>query len=1293
MDPESQDARNHNDRDTNTPLTSAGRPGSSAISRYHFHLPVSELRKDPFSPFYRYGENRSLSQHTPQRIPSSESRSRDQDFPPLPGLRGQDPASEPPQRSAVTRNQSDLERPISKLRSDPSSPFYRYGENRSLDQPRPDYRPISELRNDPLSPFYRHGENRSLTTSSSPRRVASTGQTTSSEYPNHGVHGVQVETTKSKNRNKKHKRGTRGLRLSSQPSLDGPTQDISSGTSTSASPPQRSPFDLRADPSSEFYGQDLNTIYKVLRARRQLPESTPPQGPRRENTTAFHTAPGRLKTGEEYLAGAGRGRGRRLGRERPPVWEFCRDAPKHQVGLPSDPRRKASTLVRRDPYRANTNSNSPVAVSNPAPHSSAPPPHSPVTLPPSDTSSGSPAPFPIQSCWATTSNTTLLSNANPSPVAKAQTSAPPPQHRVISTGRVIPPNSSSATFQLRPSNDSFEPVKLSDTELRPWGPYSIDTRPTGHPGHEQGVNLSVPPLDTNFRTNSPIFHGPATTTFAPSTVKLPFTDSFAPIEISDLDSASQRLDSVDSTIRSVWPRRSDMAAGGGFPMQSGDARRHPSASASNHRGGNGGGRFGSGSANVSVAENQRPMSSQLCRNGPQCRKYQEGTCHYNHDFGSMQQQQQQNNGLTVPKKSLNVESPSFTPNFTPKPANALPAMVKGIALSPKSAGAAAFTPKGSVTPAASMVGHSKQASEDFMPQHFFQPQQQQQQQFSEFVPGQSFVPQQQMDSPPQNLHPQINPYADPFMSPQGHMSHHQSIPSLDGTQQINPYGPPAAGVAGQQFYQDNNSYRHPLNYHLYASVGPRRENMQPYQRASADFFIPDNIRDDLHKKSEAALQVFGNSTLPQTVEHFHSLVALDTNPARTTTTFGYPSWIYKATSSKDGHTYALRRIEGFRLTSEQAIRSFQGWKRITCASVVRVHDAFTGRWFGDSSLIVVTDYHPLSRTLGEKYFSTINNTRVGKGAAGGTAGNGPFVQEQDLWNYIVQLAGALKAIHEAGFAAQTVSASKVLLTAKNRLRLNGCGVLDITQYEHRQAGGVGELQRNDLLDLGRLVLSLAARNASALQNVQKSLEFIARAYSERFRACLVWLLNPPANDDLVSPTTTSEGTATVSDYNVGTLLTNISDKVISVLDSTLHYEDEMTNNLMRELENGRLIRLLTKMNVVLERPDISLTPTGSATNSSSANQPSNAWSETGERYYLKLFRDYVFHQVDHEGRPVLNLGHIITCLNKMDAGTEEMVQLMSRDEQNIMVVSYREVKRGFESAWAEISKAAAAGRR
>ena len=41
------------------------------------------------------------------------------------------------------------------------------------------------------------------------------------------------------------------------------------------------------------------------------------------------------------------------------------------------------------------------------------------------------------------------------------------------------------------------------------------------------------------------------------------------------------------------------------------------------------------------------------------------------------------------------------------------------------------------------------------------------------------------------------------------------------------------------------------------------------------------------------------------------------------------------------------------------------------------------------------------------------------------------------------------------------------------------------------------------------------------------------------------------------------------------------------------------------------------------------------------------WSETGDRYIVKLFRDYVFHQVDEMGNPVLDLSHVLTCLNKV----------------------------------------------
>ena len=41
------------------------------------------------------------------------------------------------------------------------------------------------------------------------------------------------------------------------------------------------------------------------------------------------------------------------------------------------------------------------------------------------------------------------------------------------------------------------------------------------------------------------------------------------------------------------------------------------------------------------------------------------------------------------------------------------------------------------------------------------------------------------------------------------------------------------------------------------------------------------------------------------------------------------------------------------------------------------------------------------------------------------------------------------------------------------------------------------------------------------------------------------------------------------------------------------------------------------------------------------------WSETGDRYLLKLFRDYVFHQVTDTGIPWVDLAHIVSCLNKV----------------------------------------------
>jgi len=42
-----------------------------------------------------------------------------------------------------------------------------------------------------------------------------------------------------------------------------------------------------------------------------------------------------------------------------------------------------------------------------------------------------------------------------------------------------------------------------------------------------------------------------------------------------------------------------------------------------------------------------------------------------------------------------------------------------------------------------------------------------------------------------------------------------------------------------------------------------------------------------------------------------------------------------------------------------------------------------------------------------------------------------------------------------------------------------------------------------------------------------------------------------------------------------------------------------------------------------------------------------SWSETGDRYLLKLFRDYLFHQVNADGMPWIDIAHVVQCLNKV----------------------------------------------
>lgn len=127
------------------------------------------------------------------------------------------------------------------------------------------------------------------------------------------------------------------------------------------------------------------------------------------------------------------------------------------------------------------------------------------------------------------------------------------------------------------------------------------------------------------------------------------------------------------------------------------------------------------------------------------------------------------------------------------------------------------------------------------------------------------------------------------------------------------------------------------------------------------------------------------------------------------------------------------------------------------------------------------------------------------------------------------------------------------------------------------------------------------------------------------------------------------------------------------LDATQLQCDVLEHDLSKEMDNGRLCRLLVKLATINERPELNM---------------EFSWAETGDRYMLKLFRDYVFHQVAEDGRPWLDMAHVVHCLNKLESGSQEKICLMSRDEQSVLVVTYAELRHCLEQSFEELCTAA-----
>lgn len=408
--------------------------------------------------------------------------------------------------------------------------------------------------------------------------------------------------------------------------------------------------------------------------------------------------------------------------------------------------------------------------------------------------------------------------------------------------------------------------------------------------------------------------------------------------------------------------------------------------------------------------------------------------------------------------------------------------------------------------------------------------------------------------------------------------------------------------------------------------------MAPEKSTLRSSALPDPIWDVLQKQSLTLMKQLppDDERLKEIPSRFYSIFPLDNPNKRRGAggSFGYPSSTYKVVSSTDGLCYCLKRFENVRTSPNIVAEAADAWSRMRPhPGVVRPVESFVQ--YG--AVFFVSEYHACAETLEEAYITN----------------HGALLSEATVWAYACQLISAVRAVHDAGLACRNLQASRILKCAGNKLRIGSVGIMDVLEYEGLR--GVQEAKEEDMSALGVLLLSIACRNPVTKANLPDSFYFAKSNYSIDLMGLFYRLVTKP-------PTV-------VEACNF------LSLKMVDLMDTQSSAVDALHSYLHREYDNGRVLRLLLKLGAINERPE---------------HERNDRWSETGDRYVLKLFRDYCFHQVDESGTPVVDFGHAMQCLNKLDVGDPERILLMSRDEKSIIVVSFQDVKRCLEEAFVEL---------
>jgi len=355
--------------------------------------------------------------------------------------------------------------------------------------------------------------------------------------------------------------------------------------------------------------------------------------------------------------------------------------------------------------------------------------------------------------------------------------------------------------------------------------------------------------------------------------------------------------------------------------------------------------------------------------------------------------------------------------------------------------------------------------------------------------------------------------------------------------------------------------------------------------------------------------------------------------------FGYQSSSFQVVARDDGYLYCLRRYDNVNAVDHNLARTTTNrWKGLEHSHLVSLYSTYVT----EEAFFFVYQYIPGVVRMRDRLVGSPS-------------------REEAVWSMICQLVSVIRKVHLAGMAVRTLDARHLLVQAdsmRERWYVNCAGVPDALGWELHKS--VDQLQVEDIRQLGYLIISWATGTEVNASTNSAAMGRCSQFFKGNFSEELC---------ELAMSLTRSKTPPSITD-----LCRNLSGRIMDEMDHAELNMQRTERALGVEFEGGRMLQLLLKLSFANEQSEF---------------DPNRQWAQSGDCYIVKLFRDFVFYQVDDDGNSDMDLGHVTMALAKLDAAAEEEIYLTSRDGESSMVVSYASVARCLESVYQELCANAA----